>query len=69
MKSFDSGKIVVLIVYVDDIVLSRDDTAEIIRLKRKMGYEFEKDLWNLNWRLHDEGKEFRFHKGNIHLTC
>ena len=30
-----------LIVYVDAIILSGDDTAEIIQLKKKMGDEFE----------------------------
>lgn len=47
-----SGKIAVLIVYVDDIVLSRDDIAEITRLKKKMADEFEiKDLGNLKYFL------------------
>ena len=47
-KRSESKIIVVLIAYVNDIVLSGDDTAKIIRLKRKMGDEFEiKDLGNL----------------------
>ncbi|TYK25884.1 Cysteine-rich RLK (receptor-like protein kinase) 8 [Cucumis melo var. makuwa] len=42
------GKLTVLIVYVDDIVLSSDDTDEILWFKRKMGDEFAfKDLGNL----------------------
>ena len=42
------GKSTVLIVYVVDIVLSGDDANGILRLKRKMGDEFEiKDLRNL----------------------
>ena len=41
-----------LIVYVDDIVLFGNDTAEIIQLKKKMGDEFEiKDLGNLKYFL------------------
>ncbi|KAA0044927.1 putative mitochondrial protein [Cucumis melo var. makuwa] len=45
-------KITVLIVYVDDIVLSGDDTNEILHLKKKMGDEFEiKDLGNLKYFL------------------
>ncbi|KAA0054255.1 putative mitochondrial protein [Cucumis melo var. makuwa] len=46
-KVSKAGKIAVLIVYVDDIVLSGDDTDEIVQLK-KMEFEFEiKYLRNL----------------------
>ncbi|KAA0033074.1 reverse transcriptase [Cucumis melo var. makuwa] len=46
------GKIAVLIVYVDDIVLSGDDQAEISQLKQRMSNEFEiKDLGNLKYFL------------------
>ncbi|KAL0541452.1 hypothetical protein IC582_021497 [Cucumis melo] len=49
------GKIAILIVYVDDIVLSEDDTVEIIQLKKKMEDEFEiKDLGNLKYFLEME---------------
>ena len=52
MKASKTGKIVVLIVYVDDIVLSRNDIVEIIQLKKKMGNEFEiKNLENLKYFL------------------
>ena len=41
-----------MIVYVDDGVLSRDDTAEIIQLKKRMGDEFKiKNLENLKYFL------------------
>ncbi|KAL4021200.1 hypothetical protein IC575_019992 [Cucumis melo] len=51
-KVFETGKIAVLIVYVDDIVLSRDDQAEISQLKQRMGNGFEiKDLENLKYFL------------------
>ncbi|KAA0063376.1 Cysteine-rich RLK (receptor-like protein kinase) 8 [Cucumis melo var. makuwa] len=51
-KVFETGKIAVLIVYVDDIVLSGDDQAEISQLKQRMGNEFEiKDLENLKYFL------------------
>ncbi|KAA0058903.1 putative mitochondrial protein [Cucumis melo var. makuwa] len=51
-KRSESRKIVVLIVYVNDIVSSCDDITEITRLKRKMGEEFEiKDLGNLKYFL------------------
>ncbi|KAA0049806.1 Reverse transcriptase, RNA-dependent DNA polymerase [Cucumis melo var. makuwa] len=42
----------VLIVYVNDIVLSGDDIDELVQLKKKMGFEFEiKDLGNLKYFL------------------
>ena len=45
-----TGKIAVLIVYVDDIVLSGDDQAEVNQLKQKMYDEFEiKNLGNQNF--------------------
>ncbi|KAA0057242.1 ty3-gypsy retrotransposon protein [Cucumis melo var. makuwa] len=51
-KVFKIGKIVILIVYVDDIVLSGDDQAEIRQLKQRMGNEFEiKNLENLKYFL------------------
>ncbi|KAA0066242.1 Beta-galactosidase [Cucumis melo var. makuwa] len=54
-KVFETGKIAVLIVYVDDIVLSGDDQAEISQLKQRMGNEFEiKDLGNLKYFLEME---------------
>ncbi|KAA0066554.1 Cysteine-rich RLK (RECEPTOR-like protein kinase) 8 [Cucumis melo var. makuwa] len=49
-KVSKAGKIAISIVYVDDLVLSRDDTDEIVQLKKKMGFEFEiKDLGNLKY--------------------
>ena len=51
-KVSKTRKIVVLIVYVDDIVLNGDDQAEISQLKQRMGDEFEiKDLENLKYFL------------------
>ena len=51
-KVSKTGKIAVLIVYVDDIVLTGDDQAEISQLKQRMGDEFEiKDLGNLKYFL------------------
>ena len=39
-----------MIVYVDNIVLSGDDTIEILQLEKKMEDEFEiKDLGNLKY--------------------
>ena len=49
-KISEAGKVAVLIVYVDDIVLSGDDYDEIIQLKKRMSDEFEiKDLKDLKY--------------------
>ena len=51
-KVSKAGKVAVLIVYVDDIVLSRDDHAKINQLKKRIGDDFEiKDLENLKYFL------------------
>ncbi|KAL0560093.1 hypothetical protein IC582_000487 [Cucumis melo] len=51
-KASKTGKITILIVYVDDIVLTGDDQTEISQLKQRMGDEFEiKDLGNLKYFL------------------
>ncbi|KAL0557133.1 hypothetical protein IC582_005651 [Cucumis melo] len=51
-KVSKTGKIAVLIVYVDDIVLFGNDQAEISQLKQRMGNEFEiKNLGNLKYFL------------------
>ncbi|KAL4028578.1 hypothetical protein IC575_011777 [Cucumis melo] len=51
-KGFQNRKIAILIVYVDDIVLTGDDQTEISQLKQRMGDEFEiKDLGNLKYFL------------------
>ncbi|KAA0040884.1 Beta-galactosidase [Cucumis melo var. makuwa] len=62
----ETGKIAVLIVYVDDIVLSGDDQAEISQLKQRMGNEFEiKDLENLKYFL---GMEVAISKEGISVS-
>ncbi|XP_038889357.1 uncharacterized mitochondrial protein AtMg00810-like [Benincasa hispida] len=54
-KKSISGKIAVLIIYVDDIVLPVDNDDEIMRLKTKMVEEFEiKDLGKLRYFLRME---------------
>ncbi|KAA0025960.1 Cysteine-rich RLK (RECEPTOR-like protein kinase) 8 [Cucumis melo var. makuwa] len=51
-KVSKTGKIAVLIVYVDDIVLTVDDQTKISQLKQRMSDEFEiKDLGNLKYFL------------------
>nr|XP_016490484.1 PREDICTED: uncharacterized protein LOC107810237 [Nicotiana tabacum] len=47
-----SGKVTLLIVYVDDIVMAGDDKEEIVRLKKLLASEFEiKDLGKLQYFL------------------
>lgn len=44
------GRIAILIVYVDDIILTRDDIEEMNRLKKNLTKEFEiKDLGSLKY--------------------
>ena len=51
-KHSKEGKIAILIVYVDDIILTGNDQMEIEVLKKKMGKEFEvKDLGEMRYFL------------------
>ena len=46
-KQSCSGKITILIVYVDDIILTGSDEKEMLRLKKALARSFEiKDLGN-----------------------
>ena len=52
VKHSPTGKISILIVYVDDIIITGDDVEEIKRLKDQLAKEFElKDLGNLKYFL------------------
>ncbi|KAA0064018.1 putative mitochondrial protein [Cucumis melo var. makuwa] len=65
-KASKTGKIVILIVYVDDIVLTGDDQTEISQLKQRIGDEFEiKDLGNLKYFL---GMEVTMSKEGISVS-
>lgn len=47
-----NGRITCLVIYVDDMVITRNDTEEIDELKRRLFLEFEmKDLGNLKYFL------------------
>ncbi|RVW69984.1 Retrovirus-related Pol polyprotein from transposon RE1 [Vitis vinifera] len=65
-KHSKDGKIAILIVYVDDIVLTGSDKEELERLKRRPGAEFEiKDLGTLKYFL---GMEFARSKEGIFVN-
>ena len=52
VRCSDTRKIVVLIVYVDDIIITGNDMNEINQLKQRLALEFElKDLGNLRYFL------------------
>ena len=58
-----NGTITILIIYVDDIILTEDDLEEGERLKRKLAKEFEiKDLGSLRYFL---GIEIAINKSGI----
>lgn len=60
------GKVTILIVYVDHILLTGDDHNELERLKVRLAGEFEiKDLGSLKYFL---GMEFARSKGGIFLN-
>ena len=40
-KQSNNGRMTILIVYVDDIILTRDNTWEVERLKKVLATEFE----------------------------
>ena len=40
-KQSNDGRMTILIVYVDDIILTRDDTGKVERLKKVLATEFE----------------------------
>ena len=47
---YAAGKVAILIVYVDDIVITGDDITEIVDLKKYLDQEFEvKDLGQLKY--------------------
>ena len=51
-KQSNDGRMTILIVYVDDIILTGDDTREVERLKKVLVIEFEvKDLGQMQYFL------------------
>ena len=54
-KQSNNGRMTILIVYVDDIILTGDDTGEVERLKKVLATEFEvKDLGQMRYFLRME---------------
>ncbi|KAG8497290.1 hypothetical protein CXB51_008531 [Gossypium anomalum] len=65
-KHSDNGKCCILIVYVDDIILTGDDSIEIDRLKEFLSLEFQlNDLGNLRYFL---GMEVARSKAGISIS-
>lgn len=60
-----NGTITILIVYMDDIILTGDDCDEMERLKRKLASEFEMDSGNLRYFL---GMEIARNKTGISVS-
>ncbi|RVW36141.1 Retrovirus-related Pol polyprotein from transposon RE1 [Vitis vinifera] len=51
-KQSNDGRMIILIVYIDDIILTGDDTGEVERLKKVLATEFEvKDLAQMRYFL------------------
>ena len=44
-KHSREGKIVVLLVYVDDIILTGENSLELERLKKALTHEFKIKIW------------------------
>ena len=65
-KHSKEGKIVILIVYVDDIILTGDDIIELERLKKVLSNNFEiKDLGALKYFF---GMEFARSKKDVFVS-
>ena len=66
IKHNSFGKLIALIVYVDDIIVTGNDEEEIQRLKTYLSNEFEiKDLGSLKYFL---GNEVACSKGGIFIS-
>ena len=65
-KFSKEGKSAILIVYVDDIILTGDDSMELERLKKVLANDFEiKDLGTLKYFL---GMEFARSKKGLFVS-
>ena len=65
-KHSSERRVIVLIIYADGIILTRDDVFELDRLNKVLDHEFEiKDLGPLNYLL---GMEFARSKKGIFIS-
>lgn len=65
-KHSKEGKVAILIVYVDDIIITEDDHAEIVDFKKRLTNDFEiKDLGSLKYFC---GMEFARSKEGIFVN-
>ena len=65
---------IMLVLYVDDLILTGDSVVEICEIKQQLGSRFEmKDLGELHYFLGIEfirsTNEIWLCKGNMHWTC
>jgi len=61
-----SGKILILIIYADDVILISDDNIELERLKKKLADDFE--IKNLDALKHFLGMEVSKYKKGVFFT-
>ncbi|RVW94082.1 Copia protein [Vitis vinifera] len=73
VKKSHAGKLAILIVYVDDIILSGNDMGELQNLKKYLSEEFEvKDLGNLKYFLEEtwyRERKYTGRQGEISAAC
>jgi Reverse transcriptase (RNA-dependent DNA polymerase) len=74
MMSFkrNEGKIIILIIYIDDMIIIKDDKNEIERFELKLSKEFNMKIlgglkYFLGLKCHEHRQVFFFLKENIYL--
>ena len=72
-KHSNEGNVAILTVYINDIILTRDDNIDLERLKKSLANDYEvKDLVSLKYffwyRVCQVKKEIFVHNKNMYLT-